>query len=386
LGSFDALVIGGGPAGSMSAILLAEAGWSVLLLERKRFPRRKVCGEYLSPTNWPLLEAVGVSSRVREAAGPPVHRVGLLWGVTRLSAELPRPASFVWGRALGRERLDTLLLERAIELGVTVRQPSSARSVKGDGNGFACRAESEETGEYLEVRALVVIAAHGSWESGGLPTQEPRPPPRPQDLLGFKAHFREADLQEGLMPLICFPGGYGGMVHCDGGRASMSLCIRRDFLSRLRRSSGHPAGDAVLEHVFEWCPALWPILSAAKREGPWLSAGPIRPGIRPSFSRGIFLVGNAAGEAHPVVAEGISMAMQGAWLLAQRLIPRKREMGSPAARREVGTDYAAAGGGASHAASAPPRWRPGWRCGRRERRRSCPSSGGSLPSSRWGRG
>lgn len=56
------------------------------------------------------------------------------------------------------------------------------------------------------------------------------------------------------------------------------------------------------------------------RVGPWLSVGPIRPGMRLRWPPEIFAVGNAAGEAHPVVAEGISMAMQSAWLLARRLI------------------------------------------------------------------
>jgi len=52
----DAIVIGGGPAGTTVALLLARAGWSVALVERKSFPRRKVCGEYLSATNLPLFD------------------------------------------------------------------------------------------------------------------------------------------------------------------------------------------------------------------------------------------------------------------------------------------------------------------------------------------
>ena len=50
---FDAVVIGGGPGGATTAMLLARAGWSVAVIERQRFPRRKVCGEYLSGANWP---------------------------------------------------------------------------------------------------------------------------------------------------------------------------------------------------------------------------------------------------------------------------------------------------------------------------------------------
>ncbi len=53
---------------------------------------------------------------------------------------------------------------------------------------------------------------------------------------------------------------------------------------------------------------------------PWLAAGPIRPGVRSVRSHGVFLVGNAAGEAHPAIAEGITIALQSAWLLSARLI------------------------------------------------------------------
>ena len=57
---FDTLVLGGGPGGAAAALLLARAGWKVVVLERKEFPRRKVCGEYLSATNLPLLDHLGV--------------------------------------------------------------------------------------------------------------------------------------------------------------------------------------------------------------------------------------------------------------------------------------------------------------------------------------
>jgi flavin-dependent dehydrogenase len=122
------------------------------------------------------------------------------------------------------------------------------------------------------------------------------------------------------MPLLAFPGGYGGMVHSDHGRVSLSCCIRRDQLERARRAAGTvKAGEAVFAHIKQSCRAAGRALAGARLEEDWHSAGPIRPGIRQCESGGIFLVGNAAGEAHPAVAEGIGMAMQSARVLCECL-------------------------------------------------------------------
>ena len=176
-----------------------------------------------------------------------------------------------------------------------------------------------------------------------MPTQPSRRALRGSDLLGFKAHFRDCRLPAGLMPLLVFPGGYGGMVQTNEGRASVSFCIRRDQLERCRRTTpGISAGEAVLAHVRNSCRGVREALDGARLEGPWLSAGPIRPGVRPRFTAGIFCIGNAAGEAHPIIAEGISMAIQSAWLLCERLTARRREALTHAALEEVGRDYAVA--------------------------------------------
>src|SRR5262245_23043750 len=116
---YDAIVVGGGPAGATAGIALARAGWRVAVVERKAFPRSKVCGEFISATSWPLLDALGVSDALAKEAGPDVRRVGLFAGAAMLSAPMPRPRDAMrpWGRALSRERLDSILLARAAGAG-----------------------------------------------------------------------------------------------------------------------------------------------------------------------------------------------------------------------------------------------------------------------------
>jgi 2-polyprenyl-6-methoxyphenol hydroxylase-like FAD-dependent oxidoreductase len=140
------------------------------------------------------------------------------------------------------------------------------------------------------------------------------------DLLAFKTSFRNTQLQSGYLPVIAFAGGYGGMVIAEQGRATLACCIRRAALERCRIDApGATAGAAIEAHLRRSCHGVAEALRYAQRDGSWLSVGPIRPGIRVGATDTILRIGNAAGETHPLIGEGIGMALQSAALLAAQL-------------------------------------------------------------------
>ncbi|MDE2627698.1 MAG: FAD-dependent monooxygenase [Burkholderiales bacterium] len=345
-GALDAVIVGAGPAGSSAAILLARAGWSVALVEKQRFPRRKVCGECVAASNLPLLAALGVGPAFAAAAGPELRRVALLRGEREVVAELPAAADarHRWGRALGRETLDTLLLERARAAGAQVLQPWSVRAIDGAPGGWHCEVRAVDGGAALTLHAPLVIDAHGSWEP--LPTARPgrRQARRAGDLFAFKANFRGAALAEGVLPVLALDGGYGGMVVADGGLTTLACCVRGARLDACRRAApGLRAGAAVEAWLRRECSGVRAALREAVRVGPWLAAGPLDPGVRVDGGGGVLRIGNAAGEAHPIIGEGMSMALQSAWLLCAQLLeaaPLGARPG-PAWQHEAGRRYAA---------------------------------------------
>jgi 2-polyprenyl-6-methoxyphenol hydroxylase-like FAD-dependent oxidoreductase len=325
----DALVIGAGPAGTASAILLAQAGWRVIIVEQHPYPRRKVCGECIAAGNFQLLDELGIGPDFRRAAGPELRRIGWMGASSTSSGDMPPCTGglYRYGRALGRDWLDTKLLQRARSLGVVALQPARARTVGGELGGYECSIDSLPGGTRT-LRTPVVVDAHGSWERGpayaaGGGAVAARVPRRSSDLLAFKANYRNTTLAPGFLPVLALPGGYGGMVVADGGLTTLACCLRRDTLSACRALTPHAsAGAAVEAFLRRSCSGVHEALQGAHREGAWLSVGPLRPGVRVGLGGGVFRVGNAAGESHALIGEGISMALQSSALLAAMLTRR----------------------------------------------------------------
>jgi 2-polyprenyl-6-methoxyphenol hydroxylase-like FAD-dependent oxidoreductase len=326
--TFDAAVIGAGPAGSAIATLLARAGWSVALVEQQAFPRRKVCGECVAASNLALLDALGVGTAFAERAGAELRRVALMRGEGSIVAPLPAAAgAHRFGRALGREHLDTLLADAAEAAGAARWQPWSLQTIAGNAGRFVLRVRRDETGEERELGAALIVAAHGSWQPLPSERNRRRETRSRGDLFAFKANFRDVTLAGDLLPVLSFAGGYGGMVVADDGVLTLAGCIRDDRLRALRAARpGLRAGDAFEAMLRSECRGVADALTAATRDGAWLASGPLRPGVRVDADDGVFRVGNAAGEAHPIVGEGISMALQSAFVLATLIAPARAEL------------------------------------------------------------
>jgi hypothetical protein len=169
-------ILGGGPAGSSAAIAARQAGCDVVLIEKSKFPRHKVCGEYFSPEIVPLLESLGVWNEFVLAAPARVRRLELRFGSFDRTCKLPEPAY-----GLSRYRFDEIVFARAVQLGAVHRVESPDQ---------ACSAS---------------IIAHG----------RRNPSSRGGRLFGFKSHF-EGPANDAV-ELFFFSGCYVGVSPIEGG-------------------------------------------------------------------------------------------------------------------------------------------------------------------------
>jgi 2-polyprenyl-6-methoxyphenol hydroxylase-like FAD-dependent oxidoreductase len=338
----DALVIGGGPAGASVAIRLTSLGWRVTLLEQTLFPRQKVCGECLGPASLELLDELGLGSKVSELAGPAIRQVAWMASDRTIVAEMPAclGGRHAYGCAIGRDCLDMLLLQHARSQGVDVVQPAKVLRVSGVPGDFDCVYEWRCNGVIDERerrtehhrKAAFVIDAHGSWERGPECDATERDggedlQPQSSDLLAFKTTFDGATLAAGVLPVLCLPGGYGGMVVSDRGRTTIACCIRRATLRQWRaHARGGSAGDVVEAYLRSSCDGVAAALRTAHRQDSWHAVGPLRTGFHPRGASGIPRIGNAAAEAHPLIGEGICMALQSAAILAKLFAHRPKDL------------------------------------------------------------
>ena len=161
--AFDVLVIGGGPSGASAAYWLAEAGHKVLVVERKKFPREKTCGDGLTPRAVRQLEDMGLGGRLAAECLRYDGLRSIAHGVTLELAWPEHPDFPAYGYVVRRRDLDEMVADMAVKAGATLRTGVEALEPIIE-EGLVCGAQvrDTETDEISQVRARYVVVADGS--------------------------------------------------------------------------------------------------------------------------------------------------------------------------------------------------------------------------------
>lgn len=297
-----ALVLGGGPAGSLAALLLARGGARVTLVEQNRFPRDKVCGECLSDLGRQVLRRHGLEAGLVQT-GRSIDAAVLIGRARSVRLRLPRPMLGV-----SRSTMDAALLAAAATAGVDVRQPARAEAVEVEGDAITVRVRDLISNRVTTERADWVVLADGR---GTLSADRPAA----TGDLGIKAHFVRVEADADAVTLYGGFGCYGGVAPIEGGRWNAAFSVPRSMVAAAR-------GDiqAVWDRLLSESAVMRSHFASAERISEWL-ASPLPRHAPPARIVGrIVSVGAAACAIEPVGGEGMGTALRSAELAAAAIL------------------------------------------------------------------
>jgi flavin-dependent dehydrogenase len=313
-------VVGGGPAGSTAAILLAEKGYRVVLLEKARHPRFHI-GESLLPANLPLFERLGVADRVRA--------IGMQkWGAEFTSPWDGRHQVFefadAWNKSLPfayqvrRSAFDEILIRRAAEVGVLVIEGCRARDVELLERGRGARVQAvHEDGRTTGWEALHLIDATGrdTFLANRFKAKRRN---RRHNSAAMYAHFtgarREAGKRAGNIGIFWFDHGWFWFIPLSDGSTSIGAVVWPSYMKTR-------CGD--LREFFmstvALCPPLAERLAGATLATDVEAAGNYSYSCAHSHGANYLLVGDAYAFVDPVFSSGVMLAMTSAGAAAEAI-------------------------------------------------------------------
>jgi len=286
---YDVAVIGAGPAGATCAAMCAQAGRATILLERSVFPREKVCGDCLNPACWPILDRLGVSERLLELPHARLGAVEFI-GLGGRTLSFPLPDSERGEIAMKRSVFDQLLLTRARECGVEIREGCAVTAIE---DGWTIHTEREC------VRAGTLVAADGRNSTvarllGLLPAAS-------RERVAVQTHFESSEFGE-RVALRFLPQGYCGLAAAGANQVNLCLVGTGADVSELR----------------DWAGSHFII----PKDAEWRTVAPLaRAAIAPTHEHLLF-VGDAARVVEPFTGEGIYYALASGELAAHHFIRR----------------------------------------------------------------
>jgi flavin-dependent dehydrogenase len=330
--NFDVIIAGGGPAGSSAAIHLARERLRVLLVEQKKFPRAKLCGEFISPECRRHFETLGVAGAMI-TSDPATLTETVFYSarghhVTIPSSWFGEPAALGLSRAV----MDNVLLRRAREGGVTVIEGATITEPVID-NNIVRGVKLKINGHEQHHVAPLTIDATGRARilTRKLDSREQKSKAK---LIAFKVHLRNTRVAPGACEIYFYPDGYGGLSSVEGGISNLCFIISAE---QVKRHSSDP--ELVMRELVMKNRRAAYTLEHAQRDSEWLSASWERFGRQqPSPAKGLLAIGDSAAFIDPFTGSGMLMALESGELVAEVISRHRNELDA----HVVGADYASA--------------------------------------------